>query len=287
MSAHEQDGFTIVELLAAMAIFSFVMIATLTTLQTMTKESARADSRNEAQQQARIVVNQMARQLRNLASPTPRRPQAIDKATPADLVFQSVDPLGPNSGENRSNVRRLRYCLSAGEIHLQVQTWTAATTPPVPGTSTCPSPDPAWTSTTLMASDLLNDQRAVWLYNATVPTDVSFIRTTFVIDREPGGAAQETTVSTGVFLRNQNRAPVAAFTATATGQRHVLLNGSLSVDPEGEALEYEWLDGDVTVGTGTTFDYVAPDSGLRALSLRVTDPGGLEHEAPVQEVFVV
>lgn len=292
---NDQHGFTLVELLAAMVVFFIVMSATLTTLDIFTSQAVETDRRNATQQEARLIVNELSRKLRNLASPTPGQPQAVDKATPYDLVFQSVDPVGPNSGANNANVRRVRYCLDAtdaskGRIYRQVQTWTQATTPTAPPSTSCPDSDPGWTSTTLLATNVVNringQDRPLWLYNAAAVTDISFIRTTLIVDLKPGSLLGETTLSTGVFLRNQNRLPVAAFTATPTGQRHVLLNGSISIDPEGEPLLYEWFDGGTSVGTGVTLDYVAPSAGTRTLGLKVTDPGGLDDDAPTQAVAV-
>ncbi|HEX6388350.1 MAG TPA: prepilin-type N-terminal cleavage/methylation domain-containing protein [Solirubrobacteraceae bacterium] len=291
MNLRDEQGMTLVELLAAAAIFVVVMAATLTTLDIFTTETVRADRRIATEQQARIVTNTMARQLRNLASPTPGRPQAIDKATPYDLVFQSVDPVGPNAGANSSNVHRLRYCLSSNQrVYQQTQTWTQSATPAAPASAACPDPDARWTSTKVVTRNVVNriagQERPAWLYNSAVTTDISFIRTTLVLDLKPGSVLGETTLSTGVFLRNQNRAPIAAFSATPTGNRHVLLNGSISTDPEGEPLLYTWYDGGTAIGGGVTLDYVAPAIGTRTLSLKVTDPGGLDDEADPQQVVV-
>ncbi len=295
MSVRGEEGFTLAELLAAMAIFLVLMLATLNTLDIFTAQTSLTNRRNETQNQARAVVRSMARQLRNLASPTPGRPQAVDKATAYDLVFQSVDPQGPNAGPNSANVRRVRYCLSTvdpgnGTLWQQTQTWTQAATPDVPATGSCPGSDARWATTGIVATNVVNaiggQQRPVWLYNATATSEISFLRVTLIVDLKPGSNLGESTLSTGVFLRNQNRVPVAAFTATPTGSRHVLLNGSLSLDPEGEPLSYAWYDGETAIGTGITIDYTAPVAGTRALSLTVTDPGDLESDAPVQQVVV-
>ena len=38
----------------------------------------------------------------------------VDRAGARDLIFQTVDPVGPNAGDNASNVKRIRYCLDTG-----------------------------------------------------------------------------------------------------------------------------------------------------------------------------
>lgn len=291
---HER-GFMLVELLAAMAIFAVVLGATLMALDTFVVAIDRNQRRNDTQQQARSALDQMVRQLRNLASPTPDQPQALDKAAAYDLVFQSVDPAGPNAGANLTNVRRVRYCLDSsnprsGTLWMQVQTWTQTTTPAMPSTATCPDADGRWASRRVFAANIVNQidgrDRPIWAYNATDTTEISFLRATLFVDSRPGSAPGESTLATGVFLRNQNRAPVAAFTATATGNRHVLLNGSPSSDPEGQPLTYAWYDGATQVASGITADYLAPATGNRSLTLRVSDPAGLQGDASIPAVSV-
>lgn len=289
------EGFSLVEMLAGIAIFAVVLGATLTALETFVLGVERNQRRNDTQQQARTALDRMARELRNLASPTPNQPQAVDKAGAFDLVFQTVDASEPSGGANTANVRRQRYCLDTsdpryGRIWVQAQTWTQDTTPAVPSTASCPDPDTQWISSRELATNIVNQidgqNRPIWAYNAATTPDVSFIRTTVHVDRDPGHAPGETTLSTGVFLRNQNRSPVAAFTATITGNGHVLLNGSPSSDPEGQPLTYTWYDGATEVGSGITYDYLAPTTGQRSLSLKVSDPGGLHADAPAQTVSV-
>ena len=289
------DGFTLIEVLVGMLVVVIVVGATLTLMEGIARGLENNQRRNDTQQQSRTTLDRMARALRNLASPTSGRPEAVDKAAPYDLVFQTVDPIGPNAGVNAANVRRVRYCLdggdpSSGVIWMQVQTWTQSATAAVPSTASCPDSDPRWVSRQVVASDVVNriggQNRPIWTFDATMTTEIAFIRTTLHIDRSPGHAPGETTLSTGVFLRNQNRLPIAAFTATITGGRHVLLNGSPSSDPEGLPLTYAWYDGGIQVGSGVTYDYLAPAAGPRSLSLAVTDPGGLAADAAVQTVTV-
>src|SRR5205823_887029 len=76
-----------------------------------------AQRRVDAEDRARQAEEAIARDLRNLASPTPSQPQAVDRAGGRDLVFKTVDPVGPNAGQNTANVERVRYCLdSAGRL---------------------------------------------------------------------------------------------------------------------------------------------------------------------------
>jgi len=293
MTIRAEEGFTLPELIAAMAIFVIVMLATLQTLDLFTAQSETANRRLDTEQQARTTVDQMSRRLRNLASPTPSRPLAVDKATAYDFVFQSVDPAGPNAGQNLTNVRRLRYCLNSanpadGTIWLQAQSWVEPSIPPVPSTGNCPDSDPRWTTSGVAVRHVANRasglDRPVWQYDAQNLADITFTRVTLILRIQGRGSTKDTTLASGVFLRNQNRAPVASFTATPTGGGHVILNGSGSQDPEGEPLSYAWYDSSQQIGSGVTLDYRA--NGTRSLSLAVTDPGGLVGTAPAQVVQV-
>ena len=100
----ERGEFSLIGLLMAMTLFIGVLGATLTVFQNFEKVNRDAVERNDAQDRTRIVTDRLARDLRNLASPTPNRPESVDRATPYDLIFQSVDPVGPNSGANAANV---------------------------------------------------------------------------------------------------------------------------------------------------------------------------------------
>ena len=82
-----------------------------------------------------------------------------------------------------------------------------------------------------------------------------------------------------VFLRNQNEAPVASLTATASGLLRVLLNGSASFDPEGQELTYKWYEGTTLLGSGIVLQSQLATVGSHTLTLKVYDPAGLEGTA--------
>lgn len=289
----DQSGFAITELMVAMTMMLGVLGAVLTTFNILQRTSDRNQVVNQTQERTRTAIDQMARELRNLASPTPEQPEAVDKAEGYDLVFQSVDPEGPNEGDNAPNVRRVRYCLNAanpvnGQIVKQSQTWVTATAPPVPSTATCP--DPAWGSQSVVATHVTNVMggldRPIWTFDSTELNQITSIRVTLFVDVTPDPRPTETSLTTKVHLRNQNRPPTAEFTATPLGGLHVLLNGSASEDPEGHALVYSWYDGAVKVGEGVTLDYISPLPGNRNLQLRTYDPAGLETVSEVKVVLI-
>ena len=80
---------------------------------------------------------------------------------------------------------------------------------------------------------------------------------------------------------------MAALSAVVQGDRHVLLNGGTSSDPDGQSLEYHWLDGGIEIGTGQILDHRTATTGAHSFSLRVVDPGGLSVTSAAEVVNVL
>jgi len=292
IALRDERGFSLPELVTVIAILPIVLGSTLSAFQLFETNTRRNQSLSEAQRDTRVAVARLARDLRNLASPTPEQPQAIDKAAAYDLVFQTVDAVGPNSGQNGTNVRRQRYCLDVGttsagaKLWTQTQTWTTALVPPLPNTAACP--DPAWGNQSVLVDRLTNrtGDRGVFTYNGSTLTTITSVGVSLWsgagLTKEPANGL----LQTKVFLRNQNRAPVASFSAVNTGHLHLLLNGSASSDPEGQELVYTWYDGAAQIGTGILFDYVAVLVGTHQITLKVRDPAGLEGVSPTTAVGI-
>lgn len=244
---HAEAGFTLVELLLVMTLSLIMLSAVLLSFDGFQKRADRNAKLNESQAFTRQTIDQLARDLRNLASPTPEQPQAIDSAAAYDLVFQTVNPNGGTSS-NITNVQRVRYCLdqpATGDATLwaQTQTWTQATPPSMPAITGCPATATAggWSAPRALVRGVTNraQSRPLFLYNAAVKTDITAVS----VQLWAKAGADEPRVGslrTQVFLRNQNQAPTAAFDARATGGGRVLLNGSASSDPEGDELRYDW-----------------------------------------------
>jgi hypothetical protein len=291
---HNQRGeIGLMEMLVAMTIFSGVLGATLFTFQSFDTLSRRDMSRSASQDSARTAVDSLARNLRNLASPTIAVPQAVDKATDYDLIFQTVDPVGPNTGANAANIKRVRWCLDTSnlsneKLYVQEQKWTTLATPAVPANSSCPSS--GWTTTTVLVSNLTNNfggqSRPLFAFNSSTLTAVREIHVDLYSDLDPAKTPNETHITTGVFLRNQNAAPVATFTYALQGSSAIVLNGSQSYDPEGDALSYSWLDNGTKVGTGVTYSVPVSSNTDHSIQLQVFDPAGLEGDSATTSIHV-
>jgi len=288
-----EQGTTLVELLAVLMLSTIVLGATLSIFSQFERDERVNQLQNESQDRARRAVSTVSRELRNLASPSTDVPRAVDLAEPYDLVFETVDSDKPAGTQNERNIKRVRYCLgpSTGDkatLWMQSQTWTAPSTPTVPSTSTCPSD--AWpslagqtTNKRAMAEDVVNREKeaGIFSYDSQQTESISSVRSELFVDANPGKAPLETKLASGVFLRNQNRAPVPSFSATDTGTGHrVLLNASASEDPEGNALSpYVWSVNGQEVGRGVVLYWTAPGPDFPAtysVTLKVRDSGGRE-----------
>jgi type II secretory pathway pseudopilin PulG len=288
----QEDGFTLAELLVGAMLMVIVMSATLSVLDQVVKIGSRADRRVDLQDQARQASRQIARSLRNLAD-SPDMPGVVERAGQYDLVFRAVDRPRADMGGNARNLRRVRYCLDAstptrGRILEQTQRWTTSIAPAMPSSTACPAAD--WGSSRLVADRVTNrangTERALWTYGLTTSGQVSSVNVNLFMNAEPKMRARELVLRTGVFLRNQNRAPTATFTAAVVGVRHILLNASGSSDPEDRALDYIWYVNNEEVGRGLIFDYEAPSAGNYVIRLEVRDSGGLVARTPAQPVMV-
>jgi prepilin-type N-terminal cleavage/methylation domain-containing protein len=300
----DERGMTLIELLVGMVVSLLLIGATMSVATALSRNAKLTEEHNEAQDVARTFMDRLARQLRNLASPSiftddyQAQPYAVDSAGPYDLVFRVVDEQRPAGTLNQANVKRVRYCLDAtdparGKLYQQEQTWTNRASndpPPIPSVDACPGA--GWTRTMLVTGAVVNrtggQNRPLFVYNSADTQRISQIHADLYIDPTPGRSPVETRLGSGVTLRNQNRVPVARFDI-ALGGGKLVLNGSASEDPEGMPLTYQWyIDPptplpDCTLASrhsscrapGVVIDVPVTDAYGRRIVLLVKDPAGL------------
>jgi type II secretory pathway pseudopilin PulG len=270
-----EDGMTLAEVLIVSILMLVVLGATLTAFNRFEHNARNNQNMNDAQDQARRALDLMARDLRNLASPTPLLPLAVDVKLPQDLIFQSEGKVKPPGSLNAQNTTRVRFCLNSTTMVLyrQIQTWPTEAAPAVPNT-VCGA-EVGWTSTMVVATDVSNGGRPIFTYNAADNDKVTEVSAQLFVDTTPTRLPAEADLQTTVFLRNQNRAPTAVFSATSMPGGGVFLNASESTDPEEKSLTFEWWDASLTpekkVGEGIVFTYAAPSAGFRQMYLVVKD----------------
>jgi len=322
MSAlRRQDGFTLVELLVAMVASLVVFSATLTVLDSYLRQSSAATKRLDAQDQARLAVDRIVRDLRNVSSPL-TTPKLLERATRYDLVFQTI---GTPSGRNVSGIQRLRYCVpqdsisgSASEERLiaQTQTWTTSTPAANPWTSdpsqtiACPdltfAPAAGQPVSTVLAQSVMNRYQQtssypVFSYNNGLDGDdvaasdlpqISTIQVKLRVNPTPSLGGATTQIQSSAYLRNKQHAPVAQFTYTATGAGGVILNAGQSYSPDNQQLSFAWACTSSPCPAGGTLSIASnglvswrPGAGTYTVALTVTDQTGIQ-TTTTQEVTV-
>lgn len=293
-----EAGFSLPEVLIAMTIMLVIMTATLTSLDSFRTNQKVDERRTEAQDTLRRGMDQLERQLRNLATPATDL-RSIERAQRTDLVFQTADP----------QKRWVRYCIDitdalipSGGASLWYQVSNVGSVTP-PAASGCPGT--GWTSTTSVGASVVNARdalnRPVFTYNwprdpvsgAEITTDtaaITRIRTELWVDTNPGASPAEQRLSSGAYLRNQNQVPLPSFTFNAVGRT---LNASATVDHEGRRLNYHWYQDTAAVtppvgcappdpapanylGFGVVQRLPATVTSPRTVTLCVVDPGDLQ-----------
>lgn len=293
--ARLEAGFALTELLVSMVLLTVLLGATLTTFSVMERNAKEASDINDVQEQTRLVIDRLAVQLRNIASQNLATSNPIQRATPTDLVFLVVNKSGTPTAANPTNSQRLRYCLdNQGDLWKQSQALTGSVTTP-PSSTACPAPtgDGTWGDKQQLSSIVVNGARPLFTYMLAVPPPQRYqeyttvtgassleaivgVRAEIFADDDVADEQPESTLTTRVFLRNQNRKPTAAFTATPITGLALQLNGSESEDPEGSRLTFEWFDDakpgtDKKIGEGAVFAATLT-AGAHQIWLKVTDP---------------
>lgn len=282
----QRGEFNLVGLLVASTLFLLAMGATLSTFNLSERFLRNGGERAEAQARVRSAVDRMARELRNVEAPSAASPQVLDVAGRNDVVFRVADSRNPNGGANTANTVRVRWCLdTTGKLWRATQTWTTATIPAVPATTSCPG---SWSGATVVAQDVVNAARGVDLlaYDQTDPKLIKSVRVSLAIDGDVRGGAAATTLGTGVFLRNQDRPPTAAFSVTVNGQGVLTLNGSASADPENTPMSFTWKDGTTVLSCKSIVCTYDPPgaTATRTITLVVTDYTGLASASASRQV---
>jgi type II secretory pathway component PulJ len=290
----DEHGFTLVEMLVSTLVTLVVFGAVVTLLQVFLSDNQTNIARNAEQDSARTAIDRMSRQLRNVAAPASGAVGALEVAGPYEMIFQTVSSSPPPNGSlNALNQMRVRYCLNTGtpsneQLYVQTQTWTTASTPAIPTTSTCPNT--AWATQTLLLSNITNEidnqDRPLFTYAPLTETStqqINGVQVDLYVDPNPGREPQESNITSSIFLRNSLTPPVASFTYSQPGG-YIELDASSAYDPNGQALSYQWyLNGTCPNPTGspvgTTQQYNAGNSFTArqnyTFSLVVTDTAGL------------
>jgi prepilin-type N-terminal cleavage/methylation domain-containing protein len=302
--ARRSDGFVLPELIIVMAIGLVLLMATLVTFDTFVSNSNENAKRTDSADQARTALEIEARQLRNLAKRV-NNAAVINTVKSYDIVFQTSDP----------QKTWIRYCLDTSLGSDKGRLWQQTQSADTPGTTAACGPTASgWAKNYAVASNVVNqiDGRDDPIFNyrcisggtACTASSATWDQIIGVdaqldIDTTPRKAPPEQEVQSGVYLRNQNQAPIAAMAPiTVASQPHTLqLNASGSSDFEGRTLEYYWFLGTMPtniqcgapketvsgtaitmwggtyLGRGVILQYQWPAAGTAQVGLVACDPG--------------
>lgn len=245
-----ESGWTLIELLVAMTLMLIVLSATLTSFNLFLNTSRANNRQNDQQEVARVAIDQVVRQLRNLANPT-GTVATIAYADRFKIVFQTTDPAK----------QWVLYCLdnsTPSNETLWYEATASSATLTASQMSGCRNDDPVWTTKRQVVTNVTNERtappdRPVFTYAGsngpiTPPATGSITNTATItrvsvdlfIDADPTKPPAELEISSGAYMRNQNQVPTASMEAQPSGTGF-LLDGGSSSDPEGRTLQFYWF----------------------------------------------
>ncbi|HWD76676.1 MAG TPA: prepilin-type N-terminal cleavage/methylation domain-containing protein [Solirubrobacteraceae bacterium] len=260
MYARDQRGFTLIELLVAMVISMIVMGSAVAILTVILNDNRYDNLRDGAQADAQTMVDRLSRELRSASAPSAGSGGLLAKATSYDISFATVNATpGSAPTGNPANQIWVRYCLDGNDILWRQSTTPSSTTSTVPDTSACPSTSSAWVTAASSAccvelNDVTNEiggdtTRPLFTFGPSGWSSVSQINSVqlnLYVDKNPGHRPGPRELMSGIYLRNELASPTANLTALPTTNQQgadVQLNGSLSFDPNGQVLSYQWYEG--------------------------------------------
>jgi hypothetical protein len=178
----------------------------------------------------------------------------------------------------------VRYCVNDAESHNEVlwtqsKRWKTAEGPKPPTSTSCPDLSGSWESSRQLVEHVTNrideKSRPMFIYSAATAPQTASVEADMFLNLKPGQAHPgETELTSGIGLRNANRPPIAAFTATWINNS-VRLDASASNDPQGLALSYQWWKDGVQLASTSQVVEHAEAKGTHTYKLEVTDPTGL------------
>lgn len=220
-----EAGFTLVELVVAMAISFLVLAAILTTLDTFSRNAARQTRVTDANDQVRGVIDRIVSDLRQAAT--------IEVARRNNLVYTVTD--------SATQTRRERICRdSSGRLWRLSVVFFAPPAPMAAGTA-CPGSASATLITQLTSAN--SSSNPMFRYDSSTPGSVRSVGITIALDAGNVGRADVSTLRASAFVRarSEGAPPVDADDLTVAcdtaGRPTLTLSSSV-----GHALDVQYTD---------------------------------------------
>lgn len=247
-----EDGFTLVELLTAMALSLIVLFATLQSLDVFSSNAAHQTRVTDANEQVRMTMDRVTRDLRGAS--------AIVRATDTDLVYTVPETAG---------VRTERLCVDTDRLLTTTSTAAAVATPPA-----------ACTGNKL--ATLRSPTETPFTYDSVVaPANSAVVRNvglTFSLRAVGGGRSAISTLSASAARRSAgilNLSDSEIHDTCGTGGV-ARLDLAVSIPGVGSQLKAVYSsDGGITFQSPVTGNAYDVPAGVTKVLARVTDGLGL------------
>jgi Tfp pilus assembly protein PilW len=278
-----QSGIVLNELLVAMVIGLAVLGAGVTSLTTFLGLNSRNSRQVQAADTARLAVDRLATQMRSAMSANSGTSQPVESASSYDIVFL-VPSASASQTNNPRSLLHMRYCLDNTNpndeaLYVQTISYNSATQANPPSMTSCAG-NTAWSTSTIVAKNLVNRAQSPAVPMFTTPTDSSGTYTDIgvnaMVDADTAKPPPATQLRSSITLRNVNHAPTAKLTCQLPTTGHAICDASGSDDPDGQSLSYTWfVDGTLQSSqTSYRMDIPSLSGGSHAFLVRVTDSGG-------------
>lgn len=123
-------GFTLIEILIALAIMSIITTAIYQLYISQFKTWQSQDLVTELQQSGRFAVDTMTREMQLIGYDLPANTEAVTLATPTQFTFRSRDNSIITSGDQR---REVSFRLNGANLEMGVSTWDGSAFPAITG----------------------------------------------------------------------------------------------------------------------------------------------------------
>ena len=253
-----EAGFTLVELLVAMAISLVVTFAVLMTLDTFSKNAAQQTRVTDANDQVRVVMDRIVADLRQAAT--------IEVARRNNLVYTVTD--------SATRTRRERICRdSSGVLWRSSVATSSPPLVPIAAGATCPSAGSTKITTLASANTGSNP---MFRYDSATPARVRSIGITLALDAGNAGRTDVSTLRASAFVRSRGETTSAVgdddLTATCNSAGQPTLTLSSTVGPLD--VQYTDIDGN-SLGTADAGSHLTLSGASGTILANVTSSAGL------------